>query len=249
MNSLKKDEILSLWNMVFNLSIHMLHSIERAEDETQMIFEKVLTRYKDFREESSLKTWVYSIAKNHLIDIQRKIKREEISFELFEKDAQTYTPYNGELSLNSVEEKLYVEEVKVGCTLAILQCLEPESRFIFILGSIFNFSHREAAEICNLGYDNFRKKLSRINNRIRSFMGKNCGLINPDAKCQCRKRLLIAVKRGRINPEKMLYINEDRKINQMIDVMNEIDLIAQTFQGNPFMISHRLKEFKVLWES
>lgn len=72
MNNLDRDEIFSLWNMVFNLSIHMLHNIDSAEDATQMIFEKVLNRFEDFRNESSLKTWVYSIARNSLIDIQRK---------------------------------------------------------------------------------------------------------------------------------------------------------------------------------
>lgn len=249
MNRLDRDEILSLWNMVYNLSIHMLQDIDRAEDATQMIFEKVLNRYEDFRKESSLKTWVYSIARNYLIDIQRKHSREEITFELFENDANSYSPYKGELNLTPVEEKLYVEEVKVGCTLAILQCLDPESRFIFVIGSVFNFPQKDAAEICNIGYDSYRKRLSRIKTRIRSFMSNNCGLINPEAKCKCRKRLLIAVQRGRVNPDKMLYINEDRKISQSIDEMNEIDQIAQTFQDNPFMVSHRLKEFQILGET
>lgn len=133
--------------------------------------------------------------------------------------------------------------------MAILQCLDPESRFIFIIGSVFNFSQKDAAEICNIGYDSYRKRLSRIKTRIRSFMSKNCGFINPEAKCKCRKRLLIAVERGRVNPDKMLYINEDKSISLFIDEMNEMDQIAQTFQGNPFMVSQRLKEFKLLWKT
>lgn len=80
---------------------------------------------------------------------------------------------------------------------------------------------------------------------------KSCGLINPDAECQCRKRILIATERGRINPDKLLYKTSDPAILNYIDELNEIDEIAQIYQSNPFNesnISCIKQKFSILQE-
>ena len=230
-----KNEIIKLWNMVFNLAVQMLHNEEDAIDATQSIFEIVLGKIESFRRESKLSTWIYRISYNYIIDEIRYRKKEKITFGIFENDITDFKEYENELNLSHEEEKIYIEEIKIGCTKALLQCLEPENRFIFILGTIFSFPQREAAEICNISYDNYRMRLSRSKYKIQNFMSENCGLVNPSAKCKCSKRLLIAKERGRINLEKSLYRTDNRMIKCFLSEINEIDEIARIYQDNPFL--------------
>lgn len=239
MNSIDNKEIEKLWQMVYNLSIHMLHNKIDAEEATQSIFEKVIKNFSSFKSESKLSTWVYSIAYNYLLDMIKSQKRESIKLTNFEKDINFYKPYNNELNLNPIDEKIYIEEIKVGCTLALLQCLTPENRFIFILGNIFNINQGEAASICNLNYSTYRKRLSRSREKITNFMKSNCGLINPWAKCQCSKRILVAIEKGRLNRDKLLYQTDNVKIKSLINEMNSIDEIAKVYRDNPFFTPNK----------
>ncbi len=221
--------------MVLNLAIQMLNNEEDAKDAAQSIFEIVSEKIETFRNESKLSTWIYRISYNYLIDEIRYRNSEKITFELFENEITQFKEYENEYNLTQEEEKIYIEEIKIGCTKALLQCLNPEDRFIFILGTIFNFPQKDASEICNISYDNYRTRLSRSRNKIKNFMSNNCGLVNPDAKCKCSKRILIAKERGRINFEKSLYKTNSNRINKYIIEMNDIDEISRIYQDNPFL--------------
>lgn len=58
--------LLSVRDLVFNLSLRMLGSFPDAEDATQDILLKVMTHLSSFKGESSFSTWVFRIAINHL---------------------------------------------------------------------------------------------------------------------------------------------------------------------------------------
>ena len=58
--------ILSVQDLVFNLSLRMLGTFPDAEDASQDILLKVMTHLSSFRGESSFSTWVFRIAINHL---------------------------------------------------------------------------------------------------------------------------------------------------------------------------------------
>ncbi len=228
------ENITEIWNMIFNISLNMLHNRADAEDAAQEIFIIVNNNYKQFRWESKLETWIYRIAFNFLI--KKKVKGfDNISYDIFEADGKNYQEYKGEYNLSKEEERIFVDEVKVGCTTAMLQCLEPENRFIFVLGEIFSFRSSIASEICGLRNDVYRKRLSRTKSKVKNFMRKNCGLINEDANCKCRKRIRIAKERGSINLEKAIYRTSDKKIKDYIKELNEIDEISQIFRDNPYI--------------
>ena len=69
-------------DMVFGLSLRMLGLVPDAEDATQEILIKVMTRLSTFRQESSLSTWVFRIAVNHLRDVHKsRFDERPLSFE------------------------------------------------------------------------------------------------------------------------------------------------------------------------
>lgn len=235
MNSISNKDLEQIWNMVYNLALNFLHDESAAEDTAQEIFLKAGKSTDSFRNESKLSTWIYRIAYNYLIDQTRLKFKDEISFEMFEYDVNNFQAYDNELNLNDEELRMYVEEVKVGCTKAMLQCLDDTDRFVYILGKVFDFSSRDGAEICGLSNAAFRKRLSRSSEKLKNFMSKNCGLINPGAKCKCRKRISIALERGRINPDLLLHRTDSPKILDYMKSMNEIDYVAAVFRDNPYI--------------
>src|SRR5712692_9566810 len=56
---------------IYNLAIRMLYHPQDAEDATQEILVKALTRLASFEERSSFRTWLYRIAVNHLLNTKR----------------------------------------------------------------------------------------------------------------------------------------------------------------------------------
>jgi RNA polymerase sigma factor (sigma-70 family) len=235
MTAISESELKKIWDMVFNLALNFLHGEEDAEEAAQEIFLKANEAITDFRGESSLATWIYRIAYNHLVDLKRAGFRDEISFEMFENDVNTFPPFNNELGLSERETDLYVEEIKVGCTKAMLQCLDSADRFAYIVGKLFDFSGAEGARICGMTEIAYRQRLSRASRKIANFMSLNCGLANPEATCHCRKRIGVALQRGRINPDMLLHHASSRKIRDYLSAMNDLDSVAEIFRENPYI--------------
>lgn len=73
--------------MVYNLALHYSQSEEDAEEITQDVFLKVYNKYKSFKAEAQLKTWVYRITVNTSLDflkarqaVKRQIWRNTLRF-------------------------------------------------------------------------------------------------------------------------------------------------------------------------
>ena len=235
MVNISEIELKKTWDIVFNLAFNFLHEKNTAEEATQDIFLKVYNSISTFRNESSLSTWIYRIAYNYLIDQKRLCFKEEISFELFEQDVNNYKPYENELNLSDKEMEIYIEQVKVGCTKAMLQCLDPVDRFVYILGKLFAFECKHGAKICDMTEAAYRQRLSRASKRVTNFMKFNCGQINKNATCHCKRRIQIAMDRHRINPDMLLHHTESKKIKDYLATMNHLDSIAEVFRDNPFI--------------
>jgi RNA polymerase sigma-70 factor (ECF subfamily) len=67
-----EDLVEDFYPMVYRLCLSILDDPDEAEDAVQETFIAACTRLKDFREESSLKTWVFAIAVNACRGLLRK---------------------------------------------------------------------------------------------------------------------------------------------------------------------------------
>nr|WP_300573300.1 DUF2461 family protein [uncultured Acetatifactor sp.] len=68
--------LVSVQDLVFNLSLRMLGTFPDAEDATQDILLKIMTRLSSFRGESAFSTWVFRIASNYLKTFRAHISAE-----------------------------------------------------------------------------------------------------------------------------------------------------------------------------
>jgi RNA polymerase sigma factor (sigma-70 family) len=66
-----EELVTALQGDVYGLALRMLWNREDAEDATQEILVRAVTRLSQFDFRSRLKTWVYRIAVNYILDVKR----------------------------------------------------------------------------------------------------------------------------------------------------------------------------------
>ena len=136
---------------IYGLALRMLWNREDAEDATQEILVRVVTRLSQFDFRSRLKTWVYRVAVNYILDVKKSpVERMHLTFERFADDLADGLSPDGPLD---AERSLLVEEVKIGCTLGMLQCLDRPHRLAYVLGEILDMPGPEAAEALGITPD------------------------------------------------------------------------------------------------
>jgi DNA-directed RNA polymerase specialized sigma24 family protein len=117
---------------------------------------RVVTRLSQFGFKSRLKTWAYRVAFNYILDVKKSaIERMNLGFDRFAEDLERgLQPVSADESIDS----LLIEEVKVGCSLAMLQCLDRPHRAAYVLGDILELSGPEAADVLEIAPALFRKR-------------------------------------------------------------------------------------------
>lgn len=239
-------------DMVFNLSLRMLGTFADAEDAAQDILLKMITHLSSFRGDSAFTTWVFRIAVNHLKNYKKHMfARFPLSFEYYGDDIE-----NGKIQdvpdlTQNVEKDLLAEELKMSCTNVMLQCLDPESRCIFILGTMFQLDSRIAGEILEMTPEAYRQRLSRVRRKMADFLGQYCGEYG-GGRCKCKDRVNYAIQNHRIHPLKLDYTTASEiPVQTIVDVKNameEIDGLSQDFSfckpyRSPERTRNLIKEF------
>ena len=222
--------ILSVQDLVFNLSLRMLGTFPDAEDAAQDILLKILTHLSSFKGESAFSTWVFRIAINHLKNYQKHVfAKFPLSFEFYGDDIN-----NGNIDdvpdlTQNVEKSILAEELKLSCTNVMLQCLDPESRCIFILGTMFKVDSRIAGDILGVSPEAYRQRLSRIRRKMADFLMEYCGEYG-SGRCRCANRVNYAIQNHRINPAQLDFTSAvPKKIIEVKEAMENIDVLSQEF--------------------
>jgi RNA polymerase sigma factor (sigma-70 family) len=224
---------------VYNLAMRFLWHPQDAEDATQEILIKVVTGLGGFRGESGFRTWVYRVACNTLLTLRKqRAEQQALSFDEFGDDLTTGLSDDPLSVEHDVDEKLLLEEVKIGCTLAMLQCLDRDHRIAYILGAIIELDHNEAAEVLEITSAAYRKRLSRARANIVSFMTARCGLVNPANACRCRRRVNTAVALGRVVPDNLLFASSLEQARRFPQVLAEIRKLEDTRRAAALFQSH-----------
>ena len=226
---------------IYNIAVRMLYHPQDAEDATQEILVKVLTRLSSFEGRSSFRTWLYRVVFNHLLNMKRG--REELKITTFSAygDALDSTP---DLELPdpgaSPETNLLVTEAMLACTSGMLLCLDREQRLTYILGAILGVSDTVGADLLEITAENFRQRLTRARRDLRSFMDDKCGLINKSNPCRCAKKTRGFIQEGHVDPDNLLFsrgrVSEVReaapKVFETIKTLD--DKCAEIYRRHPF---------------
>ena len=235
---------------VFGLAVRMLWHPEDAEDAAQEILMRVVTHLATWRGESAFRTWVYRVATNHLLNARKsRVEREELTFSALGAQLAEHLSDPAAPPSDDPEQRVLEEEVKIGCTQAMLLCLDRAHRVAYILGEVFELRSEDAAYAVGVEPSAFRKRLSRARQRIRAFMSEHCGLVNVAAACRCARRVDFAVAVGRVSPSGLLFAGRPGRTRATLPVieqvgeMEDLHRVAGVFRSHPdYVAPERLVE-------
>ncbi len=228
-------------DMVFNLSLRMLGTVSDAEDASQEIYVKLMTNLSGFRQESRFETWAYRVTVNFLLNYKKsRFYRYPLDFDFYGADIdlikQAPSPEEWDGGEQPVDAELLSEELKLSCTNVMLQCLDAESRCIFVLGTMFQPDSRTAGEVLGMTAENYRQKLSRVRKKMSEFLSTYCGL-SETGFCSCKKRIGHAVKTHRLDPEHLEYHALEQREKELLETgkaeMEKMDVASQIFGSLP----------------
>ena len=193
---------------VYNLCLKMVYCPIDASDAAQEIWIKVITHLKTFEFRSKFSTWLYRIAVNHILSMN-KIKMESSipnSFESYGQGMDSIVDEELNIEDSFVKNEL-IEEAKFSCMMGMLLCLNRDQRMAFVLGEIFSFDHKLGSAMMEISEDNFRQKLSRARKDISNFTNKRCSQIDKNNSCKCRKKVKGFIEKKYIDPNLMKFNN------------------------------------------
>jgi RNA polymerase sigma factor (sigma-70 family) len=195
---------------VFNVAIRMLWHREVAEDATQEILVKVVTKLSTFRGQSQFRTWLYRIAVNHLLNVRKSEAEQQVTTFTDMGRSLDATP---DLDLPDpktvpVDLPVLVEEARVGCMTGMLLCLDRRQRLAFILGELFGVTSEFGSEVMEVSSENFRQLLSRARRDLYQFMNEKCGLVNVTNPCRCAKKTRAFMQAGYVDPHNLQFATQ-----------------------------------------
>lgn len=224
---------------VYALAVRFLWHLQDAEDAAQEILLRVIANLAGFRAESGFRTWVYRIAPNTLLTLRKqRMEERSMSFEEFGEDLVHGLSDEAPRAGLDIRQSLLLEEVKIGCTSAMLMCLDRDHRMAYILDKIVELDHKEAGEVLKISPAAFRKRLSRARQRITAFMTSRYGLVNPTNPCRCRRRLATAVARKRVDPANLLFASSLNRSRQFPQLLARIRQLEDTRRAAALYRSH-----------
>jgi RNA polymerase sigma factor (sigma-70 family) len=229
---------------VYNIAVRMVFDPHDAEEVTQEVLVKVITRLGTFHGDSSFRTWLYRIAANHVLNMRRRGAETRVTTFADFAAALDRTP---DLDLPDptsvpVALPLLVEEAKTGCTMGMLLCLDRRQRLIFILGAILGAGDAVSGEVLGVSTDNFRQCLARARRDLHHFMNGQCGLVNTSNSCRCPKKTRGFIEAGHVDPNRLLFVPQhvERVREVAPEAVREIDDVverehAAIYRDHPFL--------------
>ncbi len=206
-----------------SFALRMLANADDAEDAVQDAMVKALTKAEDFRGQSSVSTWIFSILTRVCLDRLRHRQR-------WRWDAQELTRRDDEAPHDSVRALLRdpraafdVNEHIAYCFSCVSRSLPPEEAAALLLREVFGFGNREAARICGVSESVLRHRLSAGRNAMKDTFERLCALVNKQGVCyQCRGLREQAANPGGDLPE--MPTGRDESLRRRLHIVRDADL-------------------------
>lgn len=170
--------VVRLQPRVYGLAYRILGQAQDAEDATQQTFLALIEHIADFREESSLDTWVLRIATNHALKILRKkrtVKMVTMS-DMGGEEGYGDVPHPEFIAPWSRTAEEIAQDAEVQAELEKgLEGLDEKYRLVFVLRDIEGLSVRETAEALGITESSVKVRLLRARLALRERLTKKFG--------------------------------------------------------------------------
>jgi RNA polymerase sigma-70 factor (ECF subfamily) len=162
------EELVNIYkDRIYNVTIGMIQGVEDAEDLTQEVFVDVFNSISEFREESSLNTWLYRIAVNKSLELIRKRSRKKrfgFMTSIFSNTEELQIP-----DFEHPGVKLENKERAAVMFKAIAKLPETQ-RTAFTLSKVEEFSYKEISEIMKVSVASVESLLFRAKANLKKSL-------------------------------------------------------------------------------
>jgi RNA polymerase sigma-70 factor, ECF subfamily len=170
--------------------LRMTTSVQDAEDIVQETYLKAHSKINTFRGESSLKTWVFSIAANLARDLLKSKKRwPENVTDICREAALNNRPFLLEaiqIRQTSTQGNFEIKEHIAFCFTCVSKSLPLEQHLMLLLKELYGFKVKEIAQILHLSEAMVKYHLHVSRSKMIEIFDHRCSLINKQGICyQC----------------------------------------------------------------
>ena len=170
--------------------LRMTASVQDAEDIVQDTYLKAQAKMNTFRGESSLKTWIFTIASNLARDLLRSKKRwpETVTDICREESLQNRQFFQEAMQIRetSPQGKFEIKEHIAFCFTCVSKSLPLEQHLALLLKEIYGFKVVEIAQIMNQTEAMVKYYLHVSRSKMIEIFDHRCSLINKQGIChQC----------------------------------------------------------------
>jgi RNA polymerase sigma-70 factor, ECF subfamily len=170
--------------------LRMTASVQDAEDIVQETYLKAHSKIDSFRGDSSLKTWVFSIASNLARDHLRSKKRWPENVTDICKDAalgnRQFFQEALQIRQTSPQGNFEIREHIAFCFTCVSKSLPLEGHLVLLLKEIYGFKIKEIAQILQMSEAMVKYHLHVSRSRMVEIFDHRCSLINKQGVChQC----------------------------------------------------------------
>lgn len=179
--------------------VRMVNETE-AEDLSQEVFVKVSHGLKDFRRQSSLSTWIYTIATNTAMDSLRtlSLRKEALVVQRGKDDEEVEDTYLRTKDHKPSPEASLIKKEMNECIRGIAEGLQENYRTVLVLSDFEELTNGEIADILGISSDTVKIRLHRARTRLRKELKAKCKLYRDESNelaCERTSTSLILFKK------------------------------------------------------
>jgi RNA polymerase sigma factor (sigma-70 family) len=215
---------------MYRLALRFLGDPHDAEDATQEILIRVVTRLGTFQGRSKFTTWAYTVAVRSLLRTRKRSMESAVQGP--EQFAALLDAGMGEIdpTIDEAEYRLLCEEVRISCTYGMLLCLSRPQRAAYLLADVLGLTDADGAEILDCTRDTFRQRVSRARRTLRTVIDNRCGLVDPANACRCGRQIASGEAAGILDRKHLPLVTHPREetrrwiepIAQQLDMVTAI---------------------------
>ncbi|OGI07098.1 MAG: hypothetical protein A2Y40_02210 [Candidatus Margulisbacteria bacterium GWF2_35_9] len=137
---------------VFKIIYKMVHIPQEAEDLMQDTFIKLYEKRRTFKNQSSIKTWIYRMAVNNTLNHLKKKKR-------FNEGILQYRPEQEEVDTNDNEAKTRIVQ-------NLLSKINPSYKICLLLKENEKMSYADIAKTLDINIGTVRSRINRAKKEL-----------------------------------------------------------------------------------
>jgi RNA polymerase sigma-70 factor (ECF subfamily) len=156
--------------LVYNLALHYLQNIEDAEEITQDVFVELYNSLPRFKENSTLKTWIYRITINKCLDFIKQKNSKKRLYIFGKKSRNEFEIQN----ISNFEHPgiLLINKEKSEILFGVINELSENQKTAFILSKIDGLSNPEISEIMSVSISSVESLIFKAKASLKEKLSK-----------------------------------------------------------------------------